>query len=116
MAAADLFIGKPGGLSCTEALTMHLSVVVYNPIAGQEEKNTVYLEENKVAFRARDHHDLESVLNQLAREWRPDPSYPGFIPPGSDRDKMRKEAMPDPTQTIARAIMANSSSSNAGKG
>jgi processive 1,2-diacylglycerol beta-glucosyltransferase len=43
MAAADLMIGKPGGLTTSESLIKGLAWVVVNPIPGQEEKNAVYL-------------------------------------------------------------------------
>ena len=40
MAAADVLISKPGGLSMTEAIQVGLPVVVIDPLAGQETKNT----------------------------------------------------------------------------
>lgn len=43
MAAADLMIGKPGGLTTSESLIKGLAWVVVNPIPGQEEKNAIYL-------------------------------------------------------------------------
>ena len=46
MAAADLMIGKPGGLTTSESLINGLGWVVANPIPGQEEKNAIYLLEN----------------------------------------------------------------------
>ena len=46
MSAADLMIGKPGGLTTSESLIKGLAWVVVNPIPGQEEKNAIYLLEN----------------------------------------------------------------------
>ncbi|HEY2012569.1 MAG TPA: glycosyltransferase [Bryobacteraceae bacterium] len=46
MAAADLMIGKPGGLTTSESLIKGLAWVVVNPIPGQEEKNAIYLLEH----------------------------------------------------------------------
>lgn len=43
MAAADLFIGKPGGLSCAEAMAMGLPMFIIDALPGQEEKNTQFL-------------------------------------------------------------------------
>jgi len=43
MTAADLMIGKPGGLTTSESLIKGLAWVVVNPIPGQEEKNAIYL-------------------------------------------------------------------------
>src|SRR5262249_38248921 len=39
MAAADLFVGKSGGLTTAECLAMRLPMVVFDPIPGQEERN-----------------------------------------------------------------------------
>ncbi|OPY62680.1 MAG: Processive diacylglycerol beta-glucosyltransferase [Pelotomaculum sp. PtaU1.Bin065] len=43
MAAADLLIGKPGGLSCAEAMAMGLPVFIIDPLPGQEERNAQFL-------------------------------------------------------------------------
>jgi processive 1,2-diacylglycerol beta-glucosyltransferase len=43
MAASDLLIAKPGGLTTSEALAMGLPMVVVKPIPGQEERNAVFL-------------------------------------------------------------------------
>ena len=51
MAAADLFVGKPGGLTTSEALAKGLPMVVINPIPGQEERNSDHLLEEGVAIR-----------------------------------------------------------------
>jgi processive 1,2-diacylglycerol beta-glucosyltransferase len=48
MTAADLMIGKPGGLTTSESLIKGLAWVVVNPIPGQEEKNAIYLLEQGV--------------------------------------------------------------------
>ena len=39
MAGAKVFVTKPGGMSCTEALASGLPQVLYHPIPGQEEDN-----------------------------------------------------------------------------
>jgi len=51
MAAADLYVGKPGGLTTSEALSKRLPMVVINPIPGQEERNSDHLLEQGVAIR-----------------------------------------------------------------
>jgi processive 1,2-diacylglycerol beta-glucosyltransferase len=51
MAAADLYVGKPGGLTTSEALSKGLPMVVINPIPGQEERNSDHLLEEGVAIR-----------------------------------------------------------------
>ncbi len=51
MTAADLFVGKPGGLTTSEALAKGLPMVVINPIPGQEERNSDHLLEQGTAIR-----------------------------------------------------------------
>ena len=51
MAAADLYVGKPGGLTTSEALSKGLPMVVINPIPGQEERNSDHLLEQGAAIR-----------------------------------------------------------------
>ena len=46
MAAADLAITKPGGLTTSECLAMGLPMIVTSPIPGQEERNADFLLEN----------------------------------------------------------------------
>jgi len=52
MAASDLAVTKPGGLTSSECLAMGLPMVVVSPIPGQEERNADFLLENGVAVRA----------------------------------------------------------------
>jgi processive 1,2-diacylglycerol beta-glucosyltransferase len=54
MACADLVITKPGGLTTSECLAMHLPMIVTSPIPGQEERNADYLLEQGVALKAVD--------------------------------------------------------------
>ena len=51
MAAADLLVGKSGGLTSSEALARGLFLVVVNPIPGQEERNSDHFLEEGVAIR-----------------------------------------------------------------
>ena len=51
MAAADLLIGKAGGLTTSEALARELPMVLVEPIPGQEERNADHLLEAGVAVR-----------------------------------------------------------------
>ncbi len=51
MAAADLLISKPGGLTAAEALACGLPMVIYRPIPGQEEANTRFLTASGAAVR-----------------------------------------------------------------
>ncbi|HWQ41391.1 MAG TPA: glycosyltransferase, partial [Desulfosporosinus sp.] len=44
MSVADMIITKAGGLTVSEALTKLVPLVIFRPIPGQEEENTIYLE------------------------------------------------------------------------
>ncbi len=67
MAASDLAITKPGGLSVSECLAMGLPMLLAQPIPGQEERNADYLLQQGVALRADDpltlHYRLQQLLN-----------------------------------------------------
>lgn len=49
MAAADLMIGKSGGLTSSECLASGLPMLIVNPIPGQEERNANHLLEHGAA-------------------------------------------------------------------
>jgi processive 1,2-diacylglycerol beta-glucosyltransferase len=51
MAAADLIVGKAGGLTTSEALARGLPMVLIEPIPGQEERNADHLLEAGAAIR-----------------------------------------------------------------
>jgi processive 1,2-diacylglycerol beta-glucosyltransferase len=51
MSASDILLGKPGGLTTSEALSKGLVFVIVNPIPGQEERNSDHLLEEGVAIR-----------------------------------------------------------------
>lgn len=51
MSASDILVGKPGGLTMSEALVKGLVFVIVGPIPGQEERNTDHLLEQGAAIR-----------------------------------------------------------------
>lgn len=66
MAAADLIITKPGGLSSAEALAMGIPMILFRPIPGQEEENAQFLIDAGVASRIDDMKDLpEKTVKML---------------------------------------------------
>jgi len=93
MAAADLMIGKPGGLTTSESLIKGLGWVVVNPIPGQEEKNAIYLLEQGVGVWSDNLYTLAFKVGSLLEE-------PGRL------EAMRKNALgiarPDAGAVIAR--------------
>jgi processive 1,2-diacylglycerol beta-glucosyltransferase len=65
MAASDLVVGKPGGLTSSEALARGLIFVVVNPIPGQEERNADHLLEEGAALRCNNLPVLAYKIDQL---------------------------------------------------
>jgi len=67
MAASDLCITKPGGLSTSECLALGLPMLLISPIPGQEERNAQYLLEQGAAWLAVDELALDWRMQQLLR-------------------------------------------------
>ncbi len=65
MAAADIAITKPGGLTSSECLALGLPMIVVSPIPGQEERNADYLLEAGAAVKAVDAGALVFKLQAL---------------------------------------------------
>ena len=65
MTASDLVLGKPGGLTTSEALAKGLVFVIVNPIPGQEERNSDHLLEGGVAIRCNNLPTLTYKLDRL---------------------------------------------------
>lgn len=65
MAAADLLVGKAGGMTTSEALAMGLPLVIYRAIPGQEEANASYLCRHGAAVMATTTSDLCSCVGRL---------------------------------------------------
>jgi processive 1,2-diacylglycerol beta-glucosyltransferase len=68
MAACDLAITKPGGLTTSECLAVGLPMIVISPIPGQEERNADYLLENGAALKACGAAALAYRVTRLLRE------------------------------------------------
>jgi processive 1,2-diacylglycerol beta-glucosyltransferase len=62
MAAADVLVTKPGGVTCAEALAMAVPLVFVSPIPGQEWRNSTFLVENLAAI----HFDESTLAPKLA--------------------------------------------------
>jgi processive 1,2-diacylglycerol beta-glucosyltransferase len=65
MTASDILLGKPGGLTTSEALAMGLVFVIVNPIPGQEERNSDHLLEQGVAIRCNNLPVLAYKIDKL---------------------------------------------------
>src|SRR6202011_3358955 len=71
MAAADLLVGKAGGLTTSEALARALPMALVEPIPGQEERNADHLLEAGAAIRCNNlpaaAWKIAALLNDSAR-------------------------------------------------
>jgi len=68
MSASDILVGKPGGLTTSEALSKGLVFVIVNPIPGQEERNSDHLLEEGVAIRCNNLPVLAYKVDQLLED------------------------------------------------
>ncbi len=65
MAAADLLISKPGGLTVAEALAQKLPLLIIRPTPGQEDGNTEFLTNSGTAVHIKDISELEFIMEDL---------------------------------------------------
>lgn len=65
MAASDLIVGKPGGMTMCESLAAGLVWVVVNPIPGQEERNSDHLLEQGAAIKCNNLPTLTFKIDRL---------------------------------------------------
>ncbi len=65
MAAADLMVGKTGGLATSEALARGLPYMAFNTLPGQEQRNADYLLENGAAWRCNNLATLAWKIDKL---------------------------------------------------
>ena len=68
MSAADLIVGKPGGLTTSEAMAKGLIFVVVNPIPGQEERNSDHLLEKGCAIKCNNLPVLAYKIDELVKD------------------------------------------------
>jgi len=65
MAACDVSVTKPGGLTSSECLAMALPMILVDPIPGQEERNACFLLENGAAVLANHPSKIAHKLRNL---------------------------------------------------
>jgi processive 1,2-diacylglycerol beta-glucosyltransferase len=95
MAASDLVITKPGGLTVSECLAMGKPMLLVSPIPGQEERNADYLLESGAALKAVDGAVLGFKFDRLLA----DPARLRAM-----GDAARRIAMPDAASTVAALL------------
>jgi processive 1,2-diacylglycerol beta-glucosyltransferase len=102
MAAADLLITKPGGLTTAEALSAGLPMIVTHSIPGPEERHVRYLEQAGAAVQAKNLEEIPQLLTRML-------SKPENLAEMSRRQK--DISRPDATHAIAqigRALLEES--------
>jgi processive 1,2-diacylglycerol beta-glucosyltransferase len=71
MAAADLVVSKPGGLTTSETLARGAVMVIVNPIPGQETRNSDFLLESGAAIKVNNvatmAHKIDALLGDAER-------------------------------------------------
>ena len=94
MTASDLVLGKPGGLTTSEALSKGLVFVIVNPIPGQEERNSDHLLEAAVAIRCNNlptlAYKLDHLLDDTIRLATMQKNSQGMARPNAAHDIVRK--------------------------
>jgi processive 1,2-diacylglycerol beta-glucosyltransferase len=96
MALSDLFIGKPGGLTISEAMASHLPMILLNPIPGQEEINASIMFELGVAVSPTDVITLPYKVDELLG----DPKRLAGM-----RDRLKQLAQPRAAYTILETLL-----------
>jgi processive 1,2-diacylglycerol beta-glucosyltransferase len=97
MAASDLIVGKPGGMTMSEALASGLVWVIVNPIPGQEERNSDHLLEEGCAIKCNNLPTLTYKIDCLLDE-------PARL--ATMRQNARRLGRPDAAFAIARTLRA----------
>jgi processive 1,2-diacylglycerol beta-glucosyltransferase len=96
MKIADIFIGKPGGLTTAEAVASGLPMCVLNPIPGQEERNCDHLLEEGIAVKCNDIITLPFKISNLLD----DPARLALM-----KERALRFAKPDAAKTIVRTLI-----------
>jgi processive 1,2-diacylglycerol beta-glucosyltransferase len=96
MAAADVLVGKPGGLTSSEAVARGLALVIVRPIPGQEERNADHLLEAGAAIRC---NNLPAIAWKIDRLLN-DPRRLATM-----RENARRLARSDAARHIAAALV-----------
>lgn len=96
MHASDLFIGKPGGLTASEAIACNLPMVIISPIPGQEERNSDHLLENGIAIKCNELTTIAYKIDRLLER-------PGRLEQMRENTKLL--ARPDAAQSVVNTLI-----------
>jgi processive 1,2-diacylglycerol beta-glucosyltransferase len=98
MSISDVLIGKAGGITVSEAMTMGLPLIIYRPIPGQESFNVDYLVTEGAALYARHKDDVLKGAEFLYE-------HPGRLK--EMKQKARQIGRPNATKLICRWLSNN---------
>ena len=101
MAAADLLISKPGGMTSAEAMASNLPMAIYDPIPGQEERNSDQLLEKGVAIKCNEITTLGYKVGRLLA----DPDRMQRM-----REAARQMGRPKAAEVVVKTLLAESDS------
>lgn len=93
--AADVYISKPGGISCAEALALKTPLILYQPLPGQEKRNSAFFKRNEAAAIIERPEEIQEVINR----WRIREEREGAI------EKMEFLRRPEAAQRIAEYLL-----------
>lgn len=96
MAASDIIITKPGGLTVSESLVCGLPMIFFTAIPGQEENNIRIMEKEGVGFRAFSIDRIKEVIAQIT-------SSPEVL--DQLRQRVRQVGKPDAVQTVIKLLV-----------
>ncbi len=96
MKAADLYLGKPGGLTTAEALACGLPMAILGPIPGQEDRNSDHLLEEGAAIKCNEMTTIAYKIDRLL-------DSPGHLE--SMRQNATRLGRPDAAETIVRTLL-----------
>ncbi|MFW5437347.1 MGDG synthase family glycosyltransferase [Paenibacillus apiarius] len=69
--AADLLITKPGGITCFEALSKGVPMLIFQPIPGHEEYNSNHLVNQELAIRINHQDEVDHWMHKLLSSPKP---------------------------------------------
>ncbi len=97
MAAATLFVTKPGGMSTTEALCRGLPMVFVDPLRGAESRNLEFFVRGRCAVAVRHKRDLADTVARLLDD---------DLALASMRKNAERLALPHAADAVAAEVLA----------
>jgi len=98
MGAADVLVSKPGGMTSAEAMASGLPMAIYDPIPGQEERNSDQLLEKGVAIKCNEISILGYKVDRLL-------SDPARLK--SMQTAARRMGRPNAAETVVHTLLSD---------